>query len=359
MSEKDHEENSRASGDSSSTEDDEDVKQRSTVASQRLSREERQDLVQQLEHIVTIGSHVRHSFQRARKWNRSSPSTDPQMLHAQDVQLYGEKYGRRMSPFPTEKKGWPCTQNKNGMTKNDKVWDRLHGDGIHPLAFSEARLSDVPPSKRQRVNGPNLSVDTTDPTVGQAQVPRAMLLRCWERAVHSAASTVPVPALKPSEPSEAQSSTTDHQREVEMHSHERAVQKCKELNLSLEDEDTTTCPCCGIEFDSDVDLKAHFYGRTNQQRGCCWTTIRHKQYELLDQLLQNQVTECALILIHTILTFIDDRQRQEESNVAVHSWKHVVDALETKWDSPASGRECEILESLRMRLVERYASTPP
>lgn len=167
------------------------------IVSHRLRREEREDFVHALEHIVTVGSRVRHTIRRTNEWKSSqqqgTAQTIGRMLHAEDVRIYGSTSGYRNSNWPVN------VQGAKRVIQNDSEWDQEHGDSIHPLAFLEARLSDFSPSKRQRIDGQNLSVDKTDCVVSLDEVTRAMLVRCWERAVHAAGSIIRTDGAIPQE----------------------------------------------------------------------------------------------------------------------------------------------------------------
>jgi hypothetical protein len=335
------------------------------IVSRRLSREEREDLMHSIEHIVTVGSHIRHTTQRTNEWDNSqqtqgSSQANERMMHAEDVRIYGKASGYRMSH-------WPASVYATSQeTQNDGEWDQEHGDSIQPLAFLEARLSDMPHPKRQRIDGPNLSVDKTDCVVALDEVPRAMLVRCWERAVHAAGSIIQCDgAIQQEIASSIQPDATSLVQQETEYSYENTVKKCKNLNIHLA-ANAQACPSCGADFDSSKDLRRHFFG--SQQRGCCWTKIRMTQYDLLDQVLQKEVSDCGNGLVRMIMATLDDRQmEQDEGGLVVRNWNHVIHVLESTYVSAdAHPSPCmtpttlnaKVLESVRMRLVERYADMP-
>lgn len=133
-------------------------------------------------------------------------------VHAEDVRLYGTSAAHQHSmrsqrfdglaqyPWPSiEYEKIPATGNNYirppQLKTDDTQWNLEHGDIIHPLAFSKAKLSGVPLEDEDRafVDGNNMFVGKTETAVEDAQVPRALLLRCWERAVHAASNTSCVP----------------------------------------------------------------------------------------------------------------------------------------------------------------------
>jgi hypothetical protein len=340
------------------------------VVSHRLRREEREDLVHSLEHIVTVGSHIRRTIRRTNEWRSSQlqggAQTIGRILHAEDVRIYGSTSGYRQSTWPVS------VQATKRVIQNDGEWDQEHGDSIHPLAFQEARLSDIPPSKRQRIDGPNLSVDKTDCVVSLDEVPRAMLVRCWERAVHAAGSTIHSDGvIRQEDESIVQPDTTSS------YSYDNAVKKCQDLNIHFAAH-AQACPTCGSYFDSSEDLRLHFFG--SQRRGCCWTKIRMTQYELLNQVLRKEVADCANGLVRMIMPTIGNRQIEGgEGSLPVRSWKHVIHVLESTYASAHAHQasseptvekmrheprmtplafNSKVLESVTMRLAERYANMP-
>ena len=340
------------------------------VLSHRLRREEREDLVHSLEHIVTVGCHIRHSIRRTNEWKGSQQQVGVQtmgrMLHAEDMRIYGSTSGYRHS-------NWPINyQATKGVIQNDSEWDQEHGDSIHPLAFLEARLSDFPPLKRQRIDEQNLSVDKTNSVVSLDDVPRAMLVRSWERAVHAAGSIVCTDSVIPQEKEYIKPKDT-----ASSYSYDNAVKKCQDLNIHLTAH-AEVCPMCGTNFVSNEGLRQHFFG--NPQHGCCWTKIRMTQCELLDQVLREEVVDCANGLVRMIMPSIDNQKLTlDKGPLPVRSWKHIIHVLESTYAS-AHAHEAKsetiletmhhepgmcpmafnskVLESVTMRLAERYADMP-
>lgn len=368
-----------------------------TISTSRLSREEREDLIHSLEHIVTVGSSIRRNVKRRKGWEAkhqsgretnatiliesnaekgaSRPSQRPALMHAEDVRIYGKR-GRRQRNWPT----------KHRVKRKDNEWDIDYGDCIHPLAFLEARLSDIPPTKRQRIDGRNLSQDKTDCTVALEEVPRAMIAHCWERAVHAASVGLDCTESLSQQADGAPSlpSSADEAKDFQF-SPEKAVQKCRDLGIELKSIiGDLSCPTCGIDFDSNDDLGKHFYGRTKpSQRGCCWKKIRTTQYELLDQVLQHEVRGAADGAVKSVMLSLDRSTRQTEPAGSeaskVRNWQDVLNILESTCESarvenPSANGLLEtmqyeprkgsivlnphVLKNSRQRLSDRYADMP-
>lgn len=362
-----------------------------TATSSKLSREEREDFIHSLEHIVTVGSSTRRAVKRAEEWNKKQESDQdtsvanlnekdgellpPQMMHAEDVRILGKANGH-------PQRNWP--QKNRGHRSKDVEWDKEHGDCVHSLAFLEARLSDMPPSKRQRVDGPNLSMDKTDCRIALEEAPRAMLARCWERAVHAVSMSI---GCKEGTGEEAEldspqpvSSNTASPIDVNSkYSSDNAARKCQDLNIHIKASTAEkSCPQCGIVYDSDEDFRKHFFGREDHsQRGCCWAKIRTTQYQLLDQVLQQEVTESAEGLIKTVFSSLDNTDPREEQ--VAHDWQDVLSSLESGYGS-ANVREdsahgmqdtmllepnkgpvalnAHVLQNTKLRLIDRYVDLP-
>jgi len=364
--------------------------------SHKLSREEREDFIHSLEHIVTVGSSIRHTAKRAEEWERKEQAKIqenilvvdkneeedgkrrallPPMMHAEDVRMYGKNGYRRSN--------WPA---KTRAPRKDTEWD--NGDCIHPLAFLEARLSDMPPLKRQRVDGSNLSTDKTDCSVALEEVPRAMLARCWERAVHAASTRIDCDdtlgeQAEVASSSHSHSATLPEERNAK-YSFDGAVKKCQDLNIHIKPSDKRqTCPACDTVFDSREGLCTHFFGKMNPaQRGCCWTKIRTTQYKLLDQILQKEVKEAADGLLKTIRQSIDKPAPHTEADgepSRPHCWLDVIRILESTCDSariheaPADSTQETmqhesqkglialnplVLRNAKFQSIDRYAGSP-
>lgn len=83
-------------------------KKRKAILGNKLSREEREDIIHSLEHIVTVGSSVRRNEKRRREWKSRQQDTEqedvvvidseengasrpdaalPRMMHAEDVRI--------------------------------------------------------------------------------------------------------------------------------------------------------------------------------------------------------------------------------------------------------------------------------
>ena len=191
-----------------------------------LSASELQDVKSSLEHICMLGGKNRHDERRRRLFETSheellekehnlpldappvNPFGPPQHpdnnLFAEDVRLYGKheaKLFREVPETASPMQSWPCREThkrhwtKKGRMFDDKAWNVEHGDTINPLAFAAARLSQKVPSAadQESMNGSNLLVDTTNVGLHETQVPQALLLRCWERAVHASSCMTSAP----------------------------------------------------------------------------------------------------------------------------------------------------------------------
>ena len=184
------------------------------------------DIQSTLEHLLTVGSKVRRDNWRRQKFQDrhelqlkeehslpldappcaskpGGPPDNPDLeVFAEDIRIYGD-IRKRNCPKPP----WPSNQKKPGpwnkwKNRSDNQWDIEHGDTVHPLSFSKARLSQIPPTEEERewMDGKNLSIGSTDLYLSESEVPRALLLKCWQRAVHAASCRIYSP-VKTKEPS--------------------------------------------------------------------------------------------------------------------------------------------------------------
>ena len=282
----------------------------------------------------------------------------------EDIRLYGETYtakydGLERSPWPgskrllsaaaakTSKSGSIILPRNNNSSSMDEHWELEYGDSIHPLAFSMARLSSQQlntamwsssEEELAAINGLNLNVATTETSLPENDVPRALLLRCWQRAVEAASQqatsvTVGLDAMEGTG-NIVNLGTTD-QDAFSRHllgSHElglvdstldptglyipppRAVKeppfaaaqkvmaqdrfgvkrKCTSLGLGLiraqlpMDISKGTCPACYRQFEQPNELQQHYYGGRDR-RGCCWRRIAQKEPRVVAGLLENNV----------------------------------------------------------------------
>lgn len=367
------------------------------VLPHKLTREEREDLIQSLEHVVTVGSNICRASKRVEEWEKKQESKEkheadaevinitdedgddieaPRMMHAEDVRVFGR------NGYPMN--NWPPKSRRH--KSKDAEWDEEHGDCINSLSFLEARLSDMPASKRQRVDGPNLSHDKTDCTIPLEEVPQAMLARCWERAVHAASMGIEYVGQIEEEEAVSVSSPQTSNDTPPMdgihidYSYENAVRKCRNLNIHLKTTGAKqSCPQCGIVFSSKDDLRRHFFGNDNHfQRGCCWTLIRTTQYRLLGDMLQQEVTEVADGLIKCAVSSAQNTDQRD--NQETRDWLDVLSKLSESTCSNAVIREhstnplqdtllyepqrgpitlnSHVLRITKLRLIDRYADLP-
>jgi hypothetical protein len=179
-----------------------------------LTDRQNTDFRSSLEHIIAVGSKVRRDAWRRQEFQERQSKQQPQqddddglkegtLLFAEDIRIYGGTRSDYEIGFA--KPPWPIPIPANGYCKppnnSDGQWDIEHGDSIHPIAFSMARLAQLPPKDNDQIkmDGNNLSIGTTDISLQRSEVPRALLLKCWERAVHAASCTMYAPVHAPQE----------------------------------------------------------------------------------------------------------------------------------------------------------------
>jgi hypothetical protein len=384
-------------------------------------------------------------------------------------------------------KGKPSPRLHN----NDEEWNIEHGDTIHPLAFANARLSQGPPLRtnsssttttteqkdKERMNGKNLHVSTTDTSLPSLEVPRALLLKCWERAVHAASctmrmptpvsvntvqrtadttqqpppdrtantdttntntntntepanlhadstATAPAPATDPITNNAATTTTYGgnilgladgdnnpdvlpaatappksnyyvSEQERTSKDREATFAKCQSLGMVVNSFGPcvgNACPNCARSFLSYQDLKGHYYGGSHK-KGCCWRNIPLKHRSMVAKVLESHVTSQTDLLLELLLDKAKERvpddepstkrqrflnwydvlkllentvessssQRVEGDATTTHSstTHAILETLQTKPDASPLLLNPTILESIRRRLVDRYADVQP
>lgn len=379
----------------------------------------------------------------------ASTKVPRKQVFQEDIRIYGE-IGVGKEGFP--KPPWPKQQKKHAIKDNRKMnnsdinWEVEHGDSIHPLAFAVTRLSEsklpTTATELKTINGYNLNVSTTDTSLSENDVPRALLLRCWERAVHASSMTVPIhlnleTQNRPPQP-------TDH-RQTQAHRHgglstqdetssimfgnsvlglgeptddtpilrhatpvvepsfvafqrhvagdRKATEaKCTSLGVAIPKiVPNLTCPVCFRAFESSKVLRAHYYGERTQ-KGCCWQRINEKQTDVIGQVLEAhvklQIDEFIGLVIerakerviepadrqtsgkrrrllnwHDILKFAEktmhSSSQMEESEIDCQNGLHpIYETFQHKSNGLPLLLNPTVLQTVRQRLVDRYAKLP-
>lgn len=325
---------------------------------------ETQDLVDSVEHIMTIGSHNRHKQWRQAMWKkqeeeeRQQESSDGQnhsakppaperdsdsdsssvtnkksdlqkahFLHAEDVRIYGLAEGFPADPWPKDFRG----TSKRFKVPNDKdaPWDQEHGDKINRLDFTRDVLSNVIPHSNnnneeeeeddsvfahsmelQQLLDPT-RMDQLDPdrlkcTTDAKDVPRALLLRCWQRAMDAASFST---LQQPQKPTQFVHDLKNITRLQQLQ--KPASQRCVDLTVDMfpwgrPSKPPFGCRLCGNDFETRQQLQHHFHG-TEHVRGCAWSEIHSKQRELIATALEKEVVSQADTLVQFIVTSARDR----------------------------------------------------
>ncbi|KAL3941658.1 MAG: hypothetical protein SGBAC_004033 [Bacillariaceae sp.] len=409
-----------------------------------LSASEFQDAKSSLDHICMIGVKNRHDAKRRRQFETThkellekehnlpldAPPVNPfgppkhpdNNLFAEDVRLYGKHHTIAFREIPESAvpmQAWPIREThkkrwtKKGRMFDDKAWNVEHGDTINPLAFATAKLSQKLPSAadQESMNGSNLLVDTTAVGLHESQAPKALLLRCWERAVHASSCTTSTPKLNTESATAAPfsapptpSSNLDAKslynivQEQAARSKEESRKKMKSLGMGNYFKNAVrlfklSCPVCSRQFDDRVEMEGCFFGGTEANgasetgfRGCCWSLIKDKQFSKIQSVLethvQTQVTgalscimkqaerkvpnesardEMRLFNWYDVLKFVEESLSSSQTFTDVKTEKGVTSALETlevRTNSTPIFLNPAVLEAVRNRLIDRYADVP-
>lgn len=334
-----------------------------------LDRTEKSDLTAVLEHLATVGAHWQ---QRSRNHDAEAPISDKKKkVHVADDYAYVSSGFRKKTR----------TTALMAATVDDP-WDVLYGDSIHPVAFADAKLSKT--RKRPRtvdeeaaMNGTNRSIDTTSCSVTTKEDgSRALLNRCWQRAMHAASNPIRMDDQDVKLSASDTLLNTNKETPPEGFSPDRAMAKCNALGIGLspipdDDDDSSQirmCPSCNITaFETDEQLYRHYYGMLNQ-RGCCWRYIEDREHDLIRQALQGEMK----MTIQNIGQSIRDHSAVE----GPLDWKGVLSAIQNavaardltrhtttglassasdSSEPPPSVVDASLLELLQDRLLDRYA----
>mmetsp|Transcript_13795 Transcript_13795/g.34667 ORF Transcript_13795/g.34667 Transcript_13795/m.34667 type:complete len:473 (-) Transcript_13795:41-1459(-) len=272
------------------------------------------------------------SGNRPRKRNRPLQAV---ACHAEDLRIYGERHYLHLPPFAS-KTAQSGTQQDDHRRCEDSEWNFEHGDSIPPILFRMARLSRENPSQEQmlRFNDPKATLSksftSTDITLPQHDIPRALIEKCWERAVHIASNTMVVPVVDASQTAgeaseidtlgdarwKQRSSSSLPFRKMPL-SRESCQEKCESLGIDMEslrkkseeEISETTCPRCTRSFSTTDELLDHYYG-TTETFGCCRALIRPRHLDLIRDLLQNYAESQT----DQLATIFFSQNRQDDPN---------------------------------------------
>jgi hypothetical protein len=303
--------------------------------------------------------------------NMKKEQQEGSWIHAEDIRIYGShgnrssehKRDRPMKPWPVYSKEW-----KKSPPLDDDDWNLEYGDSIPPNIFYQARLSqafpfeelglDLEQAKGQKgvilANGPHarnslvketpvrmMSLRSTDVTLSEGDIPRALLLRCWERAIHAASNSMFAPVTP--DASHQSSSTTltattsesnrQHPSDYTYDNMGKAIMRynsvhtplpgmvvqrqCESFGIDVRKPKNTTltkpssttatttttlsCPRCCRTFPTSKELLRHYYGH-QQLLGCCRHVLRERHLLLVDDILQGHIQSQTDQLVDIILS---------------------------------------------------------
>lgn len=285
-----------------------------------LSEEQKVNLSTALEHLAVVGSHFRMEDWRQEEYakHKKEDDNDDDEVHAEDCRIYGEIQ-------------WPNKRRKVVAARQDKEWNVEHGDDINPLIFAQTKLTGqrLPPEEISKLAAMETH-STENVTVAPQDATRALLLRCWERAMTAASSTVGIGHRK--------RHLTRRKACPEMDwappdmTRAGAQDKCRAMGIELPQDDDNgivACPCCSIEFESKEKLKDHFYGDDSVEGGgCCWLEIRKRQQAMIERILEAEVGNQVENLIS--LFFEGQQAAVETDDAKPRDWEFVLATLKRK-----------------------------
>ena len=259
-----------------------------------------------------------------------------------------------MKPWPSSSGRQQQQQQQQDKQKknrsDDSEWNVEHGDSVPPVLFRMARLSQEYPTEEQlRIfNDPKSSrmksLQSTDITLDETDVPRALIERCWERAVHAASNAMVAPVATKTTSVGAGASTTNHgpnhqhrssQFDINTPLSQESCQiKCESLGIDIESQradavsteaarsattsssstsSSTTCPRCTRSFQTSEELLCHYYGNV-EKRGCCRALVRPRHLELVRNLLQHHVQSQTDQLLNVVMSQAATDQDKNDNN---------------------------------------------
>lgn len=296
--------------------------------------------------------------------------------HAEDIRIYGQEGGRALAyKRCVPMKPWPVyvKERRNTRDQDDADWDFEHGDSIPPNVFHVARLSQAFPIEELVEGGEDAAADTdtytatyngtagpattksslrnrnnilveeaparmkslrsTDVTLREGDVPRGLLLRCWERAVHAASNSIFAPVtgvsrtgtdvpsggivIDGSDPSVQRSTGDHHHDDDESNNRSKAMQfdsihtplpervvqdQCESFGIEIQmKKKQIACPRCRRAFTTWRKVRNHYYGHMDEL-GCCRPLLRGRHLQLIDDILQGHVQSQTDHLVDLILS---------------------------------------------------------
>jgi hypothetical protein len=141
--------------------------------------------------------------------------------------------------------------------------------------------------------------------------------------------------------------------------------------------DMWTCSSCGIQRTTKESLENHFYG-TLSTMGCCWRVVEQKERDSIARILEQEARSQTQQLLRTILMDVLMQNDNSTKLGAFDILKMVTDklrvskrlrsapplhdeareTLEVSLNEPPLHINQFVLDSLRSRLVDRYAEVP-
>lgn len=362
---------------------------------------------------------------RKRKSNDALPTKDVVDIHAADLRLYSSNLWE-MNAWPKTKnsrftdEGGGYSSRRNDRRKNDEAWQNERGDRIHPLAFSKLKLS-AQQHKSDPDNGisskHNVIARFKDNAIARAEIleraaakaeashfdpnrtgccsvnilqaPRALLLRCWERSVHAASTSILVDTTLDNQNERSRTGTDDgsasNSQSSSLYSSDQARLICRSLNIGLDatNSEPLFCPVCRVDFDSKKRLEEHYFGNQKQQ-GCCWIKISEERRNILDRVLQSEVklqteqmlrvimqqSKEAMLLTGSVINNGDlpkrTRPTMKQKRERLFNWQHVLKVLDKELESKVANASVQqsigdavaaVTETLQTSLAEETTST--
>mmetsp|Transcript_7490 Transcript_7490/g.11409 ORF Transcript_7490/g.11409 Transcript_7490/m.11409 type:complete len:278 (-) Transcript_7490:2186-3019(-) len=218
-------------------------------------------------------------------------------------------------------------------------------------------------------------------TAGKAR--KAMIIRCWQRAMHVSSSTVLVQnEQNPGKQAKRAKSNPDDESKHSI-SIKEVRAECKSLMIAPR-RNEIKCPCCKMRFSSPENCKRHYYGIPSGAdmkkvdsivaRGCCLEHLEENRCRLIGRALEEEVKGIS----QQIGELICSRAKKNIEEGQQLSWREVLNCLnqvvaqsqqlmEGKCDvatiRPDKSQlpialNKSVMDVVYSRLVDRYANIP-
>lgn len=356
------------------------------ISVSELLKLNRDELVDTLEHILASGAawERRTNRENAHSLPGNREEKPAAIINLEDQRIYGiEEIDAEVGVIQKQK---------------NMSWNEEHGDFIHPLSFVEKKLQ----TRKRRRSGKerkilieqtsmkakkriNKWINPDDPmnSLSAGKARRAMIIRCWQRAMHVASSTVLVQNEQNPEKQAKRAKNNPDDESKHSCSVKEVRAECKSLMIAPR-QNNIKCPCCKMRFSSPEKCQRHYYGIPSSAdmkkddsiiaQGCCLEHLEENRCRLIGRALQQEVKGIS----QQIGELICSRAKKIIEEGQQLSWREVLNCLNqvVAQSQPIMEGKCDVttiqpdksqlpialnksvMDAVYSRLVDRYANIP-